>query len=527
MLEGVNFVYKSQCCCPEYPYQMPESRTEATNLSGQKMPQPKQICHSLLENLIYLRTQFSGSMDLIVREFKIAETDAALISIDNLVDKQTIAQSILNPIRRVNLRKTEGYALMCHLRDDVLTTVDQEQINDFENMFVKLMSGFAMLAIDGCNFVLSIGVQSFAYRSISEPMNEVVQKGSRESFVEPYVINISMIRRRMKSTNLVFERLQINSESKTDVCLCYLKDRVSPKVLSRLKQNLHKIRMQTVMDSGYLAPFIERHSLFNSVGISERPDTVCGKISEGRIAILIDGTPNALIVPHLFIENFQSFDDYSTRPFFATFTRWLKVFAFFLAIFLPGFYVASCTFHLEFLPQVLLDKILQSQAETPFSVMVECLLVHFIYEILREAGLRVPKPLGQIISIVGGLVIGDAAVQSGLVGSPTLMMIALTAISSYVAPTLYEQTALLRLLFIAIGGILGFWGITLGFCAVLLNICTVSVYNIPFSAPVSPFSFKSMRDVAVRASWKILHKNVETVQNMPGSHADRKGGGKE
>ena len=224
----------------------------------------------------------------------------------------------------------------------------------------------------------------------------------------------------------------------------------------------------------------------------------------------------------MFIENFQTFDDYATRPFFATFTRWLKVFAFFLSIFLPGFYVASGTFHPEFLPQVLLTKVVQAQAETPFSLMIECIMIHIIYEILREAGLRVPKPLGHAVSIVGGLVIGEAAVQSGLVGPPTLMVIALTAISSYVVPSLYEQTAILRLIFIIIGGTLGFWGITLGFCAILISLCSESIYKIPFSAPLSPFNLRSMRDVAIRASWKILRKDVEKIQNMPGSNVKKK-----
>ncbi len=483
---------------------------------------PKKIFAELQKNLAYLRGLFEGSMDFVVREFYMEKTKAALITIDNLTDKQTIAQSVLNPIARANLRGLSGVKKMDALQQRVLTTVDQQPLYDFDTLLTKLMSGFAMLLVDGCGVALAIGVQGFAYRSISEPSTEVVQRGSRESFVEPMVINASMIRRRMKTPKLKFEYMQIDSESKTDVCLCYLKDRVSAEILAHLKRNLRKIKMETVLASGYLAPFIERRSLFNGVGISERPDTVCGKIAEGRIAVLIDGVPNVLLVPYLFIENFQTFDDYSMRPFFATFTRWLKVFAFFLAVFLPGFYVASVVFHPEFLPQALLTKVVQAQGKTPFSLMVECVTIHVIYEILREAGLRVPKPLGHAVSIVGGLVIGEAAVQSGLVGSPTLMVIALTAISSYVAPTLYEQVAVLRLAFILLGGLLGFWGMIPGFCVILVGICTQSIYGVPFSAPVSPFSLKSMRDVAIRASWKILRRDVEEVQHMPGTHVKKK-----
>ena len=251
--------------------------------------------------------------------------------------------------------------------------------------------------------------------------------------------------------------------------------------------------------------------------MTERPDTVCGKISEGRVAVLIDGTPNALIVPYLFVEYFQHLDDYSMHPYFATFTRWLKYFAFFLSTLLPGLYVGISTFNPEILPGPIFNKIALAVGTTPFSLMFETILIHLIYEIMREAGLRIPRPLGHAVSIVGALVIGETAVSSGLIGAPTLMVVALTAISSYVIPNLYEPISILKFIFIITGGLLGIWGIMIVFTAVLINICSKNTYGVPFTSPISPFNIFAMRDVLVRGGWSFLAKKSIKIQDLPGS----------
>ncbi len=479
---------------------------------------------SLLENLIDLQKEFDGSMDFVVREFTITGTDAALLTIDGMVNKQVVSESIMNPILSAAVMDLEPEQKMRYLRDNILSAVEQVQLVSKDAVISRLMNGFAVLAIDQCSYMLAFGVQGFQHRSISEPSSEVMQRGSREGFVEPMLVNISMIRRRMKTPKLKFEPMVIGEESQTNICLCYLRDTVSPELLRLLKKNLASIKIRTVLAAGYLTPFLEKPSIFNGIGLSERPDTVCGKINEGRVAILIDGTPNALIVPFLFVENFQSFDDYATRPFYATMIRWLKYLSFFISIFLPGMYVASATFHPEFLPQSLLQKIAQAESQTPFSIFMEAVVLHILYEIMREAGLRVPRPLSHAVSIVGALVIGDAAVSSGLVGAPTLMVIALTATASYVTPNLYAPVSLLRFLFIILGGTVGVWGMMLGFGLVLINLCVESIYKVPFSAPVSPFHWNSMRDVLVRAGWRTLAKKTDQVQNMPGSDLTQRGG---
>lgn len=479
---------------------------------------------SLEENLTRFETDFDGSADYIERRFRLAGSGAALLTLEGMVNKQVLTQSVMNPLMDASLLEEDPVKRFDYLRDCVLSTVDQKEVTDYSEAVNFLMNGFAVFLLDGCLRALAIGVQGFQFRGVGDPQGEVMQRGSREGFVEPLQINLSMIRRRLKTPQLKFEKLILGKESNTNVCLCYLRGVVSPELLSRVRNSVKEVDLATVLAAGYVTPFLRKSgniSLFTTVGLSERPDTVCGKIQEGRIALVIDGTPNVLIIPHLFIESFQSFDDYAHRPFYTSFIRLLKLLAFFLSMLLPGFYVATTTFHPELIPEPLLLKIMQSQSSNPFPIMLEAIVIHIIYEIMREAGLRAPKALSHAVSIVGALVIGDTAVSSGLISAPTLMIIALTAISSYLVPSFYESTALCRLIFIIVGGTMGFWGLMVGIFLMTANICSESIYGVPFSAPVSPFRGRAMRDVFVRASWKKFSGREERVQNMPGSTVDQ------
>ncbi len=475
---------------------------------------------SLTENLEHFKREFDESADLCIKYIDVAGVRSAVITIAGMVNKDTLAQSVVVPIVRAHVKGNTPLEKYEYIRDDVIAASDQMQVATYEQSFEFIMSGFALFAMDGCDHMLALGVQGFPFRAISEPSSEVMQRGSREGFVEPVMINITLIRRRLKSSKLKFEMMEIGEMSKTAVCLCYLRNKVSSEVLSKVKEKLKGVDLEMVVESGYVIPYLEEQgdfSLFSGVGMTERPDTVCGKISEGRVAILIDGTPNVLIVPYLFIEYFQHLDDYSMRPYFATFTRWLKYFAFFISTLLPGLYVGISTFNPEILPGPIFNKIALSVGTTPFSLMLETVLIHLIYEIMREAGLRIPRPLGHAVSIVGALVIGETAVSSGLIGGPTLMVVALTAISSYVIPNLYEPISILKFVFIITGGLLGILGIMIVFTAVLVSICSKTTYGVPFTSPLAPFNLFSMRDVLFRASWSFLAKKSVQVQDLPGS----------
>lgn len=475
---------------------------------------------SLQLNIRSLKNSFQNSADLTIHEMVLSGMNAAVITIEGMVNKDILALGVIKPLFDFDFDGTPNECFDT-IKSKILYTAELVDIETYEMLEKFIMSGFAVIAIDNCKKMIAIGIQGFSFRSVSEPESDVVQRGSKEGFVEALRINMSLIRRRIKNPKLKFETMTVGKVSKTDICLCYLTDTVSKEILNKLKERIEKIDLNTVFASGYLVPFLEERgdfSFFSGVGVSERPDTVCGKIAEGRIAILVDGAPSALIVPYLFVEYFQTLDDYSNRAYFATFTRWLKYLAFFVSFLLPGIYVALGTFHPEMFPTLLLNKIAGSIGDTPLSLMSETILIHFVYEIMREAGLRMPQPLGYAVSIVGGLVVGETAVNSGLIGAPTLMVVAITAICSYVIPSLYAPSAVLRLIFTLGGGILGIWGVSILFCMVLVNICGKNSFEIPYTSPVTPFSAVAMRDVVVRAGWKILSKKSSKVQDLPGAN---------
>lgn len=485
---------------------------------------PVALSTQLSLNLRKLRADFAGSSDLVIREVRVGGRGAALVCIEGMIQLQAYAQGVLNPMLQRDYGDCSAEQQYERMRDAVLALADQMEISDFDQLYGLIMSGFCVVLLDGVASGLAIGMQGYNFRSVGEPSAETMQRGSREGFVEVIRINLSMVRRRMKTPKLRFEMLSVGRESRTDVAMCYLDGAVSPQILDRIRNRLRTCPLDSVLESGYLQPYLEDQplSLFSGVGLSERPDTVCGKISEGRVAIFVDGTPDVLIVPYLFVEHFQSMDDYANRPFFATFTRWIKYAAFLVSVLLPGVFVALGTWQPSLFPTPMLYRLAESEAQQPFSLMIQALVIHLIYELMREAGLRLPKPIGHAVSILGGLVIGDAAVESGLIGAPMILIVALTAISSFVIPQLYEPIAILRIAFILIGGLGTMFAVIGGFCMLLSNLCAMCPYGVPYTAPVSPLRLRGLRDVLIREGWKKLGEKKARIQNMPGSEVREK-----
>lgn len=479
------------------------------------------ISERLSESCDRLRSLFEDDMDFILREFKIGCYDAALAAIDGLNSKQDIALHILGPIMTTRILQPSGRAAMHYVEYNVLSSAEQLRTYSMDELTTKLLNGFSVLLIDGCEYALCFGTQGGKRRGIAEPEKEVMQRGSREGFVEAYQVNAALIRSRMRTADLKIERMFIGSESHTPVLLCYLKNEVDRDILSEVKGKLSDCTLKNVLAAGYLAEYLEHFEIFESIGMTERPDTLCGKLQEGRIGVIVDGTPTAIIVPYLFIENFQAMDDYAARPFFAAFSRFLRYTAFLISIFLPGIYVGIAAHDPELLPDILLVKIAAAVGQTPFPIMFEVILLYFMYEMLREAGMRVPKPLSSSVSIVGGLVIGETAVTAGLVSAPSLVVIALTVITGFVIPKLYETVSVLRLVFIVVGGIWGVWGVMLSMTLVLFNLCGTQSLGVPFMSPIAPFDARSMRDVFVRLGWKKLSRRTANIRTMPGVERKR------
>lgn len=477
---------------------------------------------NIQDNITYLKKMANNSADFTLREFSLSNpysTKCAIITTEGMVNKESLAISVVNPITENNYDNVREKDIFDYIKKYILTASEIVEIETFDEVMTFSMSGFGILAIDGSKKMLAIGVQGFSFRSVSEPESEIVQRGSREGFTEALRINMTLLRRRMKTPDLVFETLTIGTESKTQICLTYIKSKATENSLKELRNRLNKCNLKILLGSGYLVSYLEdsgKNSVFTGVGITERPDTLCGKLTEGRIGVLIDGTPSALIVPHLFVENFQSVDDYTNRPYFATFMRLLKYSAYLIAILLPGLYLGFVTFHPEYFPEALLKNIEKSIKNTPLPLLLEVLMLDFIYEIMREAGLRLPKALGHAVSIVGALVIGDAAINAGIIGAPTLMAVAVSAICSYVIPDLYPQITILRLSYIVIGGIFGVWGMVLFSIIVIITMCSKTTLGVAYMSPLAPFSMKNMNDVFLRRGWRKLSNNEVNVQKLRG-----------
>lgn len=481
---------------------------------------PIYLSKNLNENLEMIKRLCNNTADLNIRETEICGHKTAILAFEGMTSVSTDAEMIFKPLYDLKIsEQASATQLFEHINNKIILGMDSSKIFDTDSLFKFLMSGFVVLLINRVDIGVCFGAQGFFFRSVSQPDSEVNIRGGQEGFVEPLRINMSLVRRRMKNPDLQMEILTVGNKSKTDICLIYLNGVVNKKLIEQIKQRISEAKMDIVLESGYLQGFLEGKpfSIFSEVGTTQRPDTFCAKISEGRVGIIVDGTPYSLIVPYLFSENFQSFDDYCHKAYYASFVRIIKYIAFGFTILFPGFYVAIATFHPELFPNTFLLNVSASVAQTPFPIVFEALIIHFVYEILKEAGLRLPRQIGHAVSIVGGLVIGDAAVRAGLIGAPMVMVIALTAISSFVVPSIYEPVSILRFVFIILGGTLGLFGLSIGVFAVLNNICALNNFGIPYMAPISPFSKIAFKDTFIRASWRKLMKSGGNINNLNGA----------
>lgn len=489
----------------------------------------KRLGTNLKDNIVTIRSLCENSSDILIRQLTIHNQTIALVACSAMVSELNAYELVVGPLTHLTPEEAQTpQDIFRFIHERSMLSMDLNDVFEFELVFTFLMSGFMVLLVDGIAEAVALGMQGYRFRGVSEPSSEVNQSGSQEGFTEIAAVNISMVRRRLKSPKLKFEQMRIGKTSNTNIFLTYMTDIVDPRLIQDIKRRLSKVKLETILDSSYLRPFLDsgQKSLFTSVRKTERPDTLCAKIVEGRVAIIVDGTPFALIVPSLFIENFQNFDDYCSKPFFATFVRLVKYLAFFITVFLPGLYIAFVTFTPEIIPRSLLYNIAANQSIMPFSIMVEAIIINFIYEIMREAGIRMPQSVGHAVSIVGSLVVGQAAVSAGLISAPMIMMVALTAISSYVLPTIYEPCAFLRLMFILLGGFFGLLGIAIGTIFVLVNITSLNSFGVPFLTTISPFSLRaSLRDVVYRASWKKLQEKPTKIQDLDGVHIWEKNDG--
>lgn len=482
----------------------------------------EKIFAEISDNKNKLKKDFTDCSDFLLRECIVGGRKCIVCVLDGMINSLQLSQMIMRPILSYKFDNDASYSVYETIKQRVVSSLEMNEAENFEDAYFFLFSGFAVVFVDGMQKCLVMGIQGFEKRKTGEPSNEPNIKGAKECFTETLNDNKAMLHRRIKSPSLKIKQFKIGNQIKTSVAVCYLESAVDMRLVADVESRILSAPIDEVCDYGEIAAFLDSgiKSYFTAVGNTERPDTLCSKLSEGRVAVLVDGSPYAMYVPYLFTDSFSTVDDYNNRPFYATFNRLLKYFSFVISVILPGFYVAVGTYHQELLPPSLMYTVAAAEASTPFSLMQEAVMVLILYEIMREAGLRLPKAIGHAVSIIGALVIGDAVVNAGLVGTPMLVVVAVTAIASYVIYPLYESISVLRIIFILLGGFTGIYGVMLGVCTLCVNITSLNPYGVPYSSPISPLSKKNAADVFYRADWKKLIKRNVRVQNLRGADID-------
>jgi len=498
-----------------------ESSLEIDSDNTQPIPTSIDKVKEKLQNIV------SDSSDFVMREVTLGNetrTKILIAFIDGLVEKQLITDNLLRPIM-VDSRITDleqGMkvpSVITILKENLLSTDDLIEVTDFVQTVHDILAGDTILYIDGEEVALKASLRGWESRGVIEPVTEAVVRGPREGFSETLRTNTSLIRRKIINPNLKFEKLTIGEQTNTAICIAYIKGIANEEIIENVRKRLKDIKTDAILESGYIEEFIEDapFSIFSTVGNTEKPDIVAAKLLEGRVAILCDGTPFVLTVPYLFVEAFQAGEDYYSRASFTSVVRIIRVIAFIICTTLPAFYLALINFNPEIIPFKLLITITSARGSIPYTTFSEAFLMLLGFELLREAGVRIPRPVGPAVSIVGALVLGDSAVKAGLVSTPMVIVTAITAISSFIIPSLGGVLPFLRLAFLIGANIIGLGGILLTGILFLIHLCGLSSFGVPYLSPFAPISVTDLKDTVVRFPiWAMLTRpRVLTWENTP------------
>lgn len=482
------------------------------------------VSSRLKDNLELLKTIIGQNTDVIFRKFRLGiaeQTEAAIIYVDGMTDKALLNNSITKPLMLESRRdgfNTAGKNLLELVKNFAVTVSEVRDAGVMEDVVNGILYGDVVLLIDGQDTALVMGLKGWDARNVAEPESEILVRGPREGFTETLRTNTSMIRRRLRSPNLIFEDFNIGRITYTGVTIAYIRGIVSPDMVVEVKRRLQRIDIGGVLESGYLEELIEDdpYSPFPQILHTERPDRVAAALLEGRVAILTDGTPFVLIVPAEFVSLMQSPEDYYERYVLGTAVRWLRFIAFAISLLLPSLYIAITTYHQEMIPTRLLISIAAAREGVPFPALVEALVMVFTFEALREAGIRLPRAVGQAVSIVGALVIGQAAVQAGVVSPLMVIVVAITGIASFMNPAFNVGVTMRLLAFpmMLLAGTLGLFGVMVGLLAILIHLAGLRSFGVPYLASLAPLHPGDLKDVLVRAPWWAMDSRPDETAKL-------------
>lgn len=517
----------------DYEFYLPEeSSTEPVN----EVPQVEKqtIFPSIAVNLEYVKTAYNTMLnsDIIIREFSIfarnRQYKAFLLFIDGMVNSTMINDFILKPLmlknsansfdgeqerviseavtNNITVRKIKKFDIVSYITSCLLPQNSVKQVKTFSDAFSGVNSGNCALFIDTLNIVFDIEVKGFKQRSVSQPQNETVIKGPQEAFVENLRTNTSLLRKIVNNENLIMESTSVGNITQTKCAICYMKNIANDDLVAEVQYRINNLQIDSLLSVGQLEQLIVDQ---NTLGIpeilsTERPDKASQYLLQGRVAVLVNGSPYAIIMPATISDFMSSTEDANLKPYFANFLKGLRLLAAVITLLLPGLYVAITCFHQEILPTELLFSILATRQNVPFPVIVEILTLEISFELIREAGLRVPSPIGSTIGIVGALVLGQAAVSAGIISPILIIIVAITGIASFAIPdfSFGFHLRFFRFIFILLGFIAGFLGISIGIFVYLCVLCNLKSFGIPFITSACTCSNKKSNDYFIPPIWK-------------------------
>ncbi|SFE73311.1 spore germination protein [Alteribacillus iranensis] len=502
------------------------------NRNDQQKPAKPSISFtiSLDENKNILKQQLGDSPDVMFRTMSIPMVNrgtqaALLLSIDGIIDDEAIREHVIEPL----LKKPED-SQGNRLKERITINEWKEEENVYQAV-EQVLKGNTLLLTEGSNKALLINASKFEVRSIDEPQAEQAIRGARDGFVESTAVNISLLRQRISHPSLRFQTIVVGEISRTTITLAYMNDIVDTQLLNRVRERIKEVKVDSLKSSGELEQYIEDHpyTMFPTIGNTARPDKAAALLMEGRILVLINGTPICLFIPHLFIENMQNVEDYNSRPYYVSFIRLLRFLSFIISTTFPAIYIAALNFHKETIPSDMIVPIVQARELVPFPLAMEVILSIIMFEVVREAGIRLPQQVGSALSIVGALILGEVAVSAGLFGAPTVIVVSIAYIASFVINPIADVTALLRVFFFAASSLFGAYGLFVAMLGLLTHMVSLTSVGVPYMAPFAPVYFRDWEDALIRLPLRwikhrprsVPHRRDEKITALP------KTGGKE
>ncbi|MGG6314186.1 spore germination protein [Paenibacillus macerans] len=517
---------------------------------GGKHTGNEKVTGNLQQMLDRITKESGGSPDIVIRHIKIggpvpAPVKAVIVYLNALSDQTLINRFVMEPLMKLDPEKAGTYnpeRLIKYILEDALTLGETSVVTEWNDLMLAILSGDTVLLVEESEQAIVSGTQGGEWRAVNEPTSQLVVRGPKDSFVESIATNISLIRRRIKSPDLWLESMKIGSVTHTHVAIMYLKSAADPELVAEIKRRLQGIKIKGVLESAYIEEFIQDKTFtpFPTVYNTERPDVAAGNLLEGRVVVLVDGTPFTLILPTVFAQFMQSPEDYAQRFDITILMRVIRYISFIILLLGPAVYIALTTFHYEMIPSLLLVSMMAQREGVPFPAFVEAVMMEITFEILREAGVRMPRAIGQTVSIVGALILGQAVVEAGIITPIMVIVVALTGIASFALPSYNLSIAgrLFRFYFMVLAGMFGFYGITLGLIMMIAHVSSIRSFGVPYLSPFSPFIPQAQKDAVVRLpiwfhGWKPLmsssqqdvKKTGEVKQLSPSNGQDESGGG--